>query len=58
MTEKRAAQGTTMQLSTRVPNELGGFFEKIAEKNERSVSWVVARALKEWAEAKGFVQKK
>ena len=47
----RAQKGTTEQVSARVPKEVADYLKAIAEKNDRSLSWVVAYALKEWYES-------
>jgi predicted transcriptional regulator len=48
MAPVKAEKGTTEQVSARVPKELSDYLKAIATKNDRSLSWVVAYALKEW----------
>jgi predicted transcriptional regulator len=52
MISTRARRGTTTQVSARVTNEVAEFLQNIAGKNSRSLSWVVAYALKEWKASK------
>jgi len=52
MNAKRAESGTTAQVSARVPKEIQEYLQAIATRNDRSLSWVVAYALKEWHASK------
>lgn len=48
MNAKKAAKGETTQVSARVPNEVAQYLQRLADEQDRSLSWVVAYALKEW----------
>jgi predicted transcriptional regulator len=48
MAPVKAEKGTTAQVSARVPKEVADYLQAIADRDERSLSWVVAYVLKEW----------
>lgn len=48
MNAKKAEPGATAQVSARVPKEVADYLTRIASDQDRSLSWVVANALKEW----------
>ncbi len=52
MNAKKADAGTTTQVSARVPVEVAEYLQRIARDDDRSLSWVVAMALKQWVEAR------
>ena len=49
MTQRKPST-LTAQVSARVPIDISNFLQSIADKNDRSLSWVVAYALKQWVE--------
>lgn len=54
----QSKDGTTTQVSCRVPVETAEYLMAVARANERSLSWVVSRVLKNYvAEAKAKVAK-
>ena len=51
----QARDGTTTQISCRVPKEVAEALLRIAQENERSLSWVASKALQQYV--KGQVPK-
>ncbi len=48
MNAKRTEPGSTAQVSARVPKDVQEYLQRLADDHDRSLSWVVAYALKEW----------
>lgn len=54
MTAKRGrpCKEPTVPVSIRMPEGLAAYLQDLAEKEDRALSYVVVRALKEWRESK------
>lgn len=49
MAANESKDGQTVSVSTRIPKDLAAQLQAVADKNDRSLSWVIAWVLKKWA---------
>jgi hypothetical protein len=48
MNRRRSPSGTTVQVACRVQKEVGEELQRIADEEDRSLSYVAARVLQRW----------